>query len=75
MMTNQEIEEALTALALLVNSDVSNTLRLTKGTATMGLAIVQYKARIETLEAKLAEALSRIEVLENYESGITIEEA
>ncbi len=74
-MTNQEIEEALTALALLVNSDVSNTLRLTKGTATMGLAIVQYKARIETLEAKLAEALSRIEVLENYESGITIEEA
>ena len=75
MMTNQELEEALEALAMIVDSEVTNTANLAIGATTMALAMLGYKAKIEKLEADLEKALARIEALENGTQESTIEEA
>ncbi|MFA7170954.1 MAG: hypothetical protein WC180_03100 [Candidatus Paceibacterota bacterium] len=58
------MEAAITALAAIIEIDVTNVKTLTSGSSVMALVIIQCTARIETLETKLEEALSRIEALE-----------
>jgi len=72
MMSNQEIVAALAALTTIIEVDEDNIKSLASGSNIMALVMVQYKTRIETLETKLEEALSRIEALEKPSPASTI---
>jgi len=75
MMSIKELEEAVTALATLLNLNADNIAAIAEGSVATEMVLLQYKARFEILERKLAEAYERIEALEKPVQESTIKEA